>query len=194
MGELKKELTMKLHLGCGKRNFGPDWIHIDRDDLPHIQSKDITLGGYQDDTIDLIYSAHLIAYFDREQIIPILENWKRRLKPGGILRIAVPDFEAIVKLYFDQQFHLTSFLGPLYGKMEVNKDSEGKNGAIIYHKTVYDFRSLRELLIGAGFKNIERYDWKTTEHAYHDDHSQSYLPHMNKETGTLISLNVQCNK
>ena len=45
-----------------------------------------------------------------------------------------------------------------------------------------------------GFKNVERYDWRETEHAEFDDHSQAYLPHMDKENGTLISLNVECTK
>ena len=33
---------MKLHLGCGKRDFGTDWIHIDQADYDHIIHKDVT--------------------------------------------------------------------------------------------------------------------------------------------------------
>ena len=36
--------------------------------------------------------------------------------------------------------------------------------------------------------------WEETEHAQFDDHSQAYLPHMDKENGTLMSLNVECIK
>ena len=32
---------MKLNIGCGKRNFGEDWIHIDGSDYEHIHSHDI---------------------------------------------------------------------------------------------------------------------------------------------------------
>lgn len=28
---------MKLHLGCGKRDFGPEWISIDGGDYPHLK-------------------------------------------------------------------------------------------------------------------------------------------------------------
>ena len=64
----------------------------------------------------------------------------------------------------------------------------------IFHKTTYDFNSLKQLLEKAGMRNIQRYDWKDTEHAQFDDHSQAYLPHMDKKKGTLISLNVECIK
>ena len=38
------------------------------------------------------------------------------------------------------------------------------------------------------------WDWRKTEHSQFDDHSQAYLPKMNKEHGTLISLNVEAIK
>ena len=78
-------------------------------------------------------------------------------------------------------------LGPLYGKMEMD-------GSFIYHKTTYDFYSLSVLLNSLGFEDIRLYDWRKTEHCQFDDHSQAYFPHMDKENGTLISLNVECNK
>ena len=43
-------------------------------------------------------------------------------------------------------------------------------------------------------KDVKRYDWRDTEHAEFDDHSQAYLPHMDKENGTLISLNIEAVK
>jgi hypothetical protein len=64
----------------------------------------------------------------------------------------------------------------------------------IYHKTIYDFISLRDLLEKIGYMDVQKYDWRTTEHSNYDDHSQAYLPHMDKEKGTLISLNVECKK
>ena len=67
-------------------------------------------------------------------------------------------------------------------------------GEIIYHKTTYDFKSLKKLLEDNDFKNIEVWNWREVEHRIFDDHSQSYIPHMDKENGTLMSLNIQCNK
>ena len=51
-----------------------------------------------------------------------------------------------------------------------------------------------EDLKSIGFKNVIKYDWRKTEHAMFDDHSQAYIPHMDKETGILMSLNIECYK
>ena len=68
------------------------------------------------------------------------------------------------------------------------------DGNTIYHKTTYDFDSLKLVLNKCGFTNIDYYDWGQTEHSNFDDHSQAYIPHMNKTNGTLISLNVEATK
>ena len=178
---------IKLNIGCGWRNFGSDWHHIDGGDYPHLDSKDIFNLPYENNTVDLIYVSHVIEYFDREHIISILKEWKRTLKDGAILRIAVPNFEEMAVLYLGGSVSLENILGPLYGKMKMGEE-------IIYHKTVYDFKSLSILLDDCGFRDIKLYDWRTTDHSHHDDHSQAYIPHMDKERGTLISLNVECVK
>lgn len=179
---------MKLHLGCGWRNFGKDWIHIDAGDHEHLDHKiDISHLPFEDNSTDLIYLSHTIAYFDRAEIIDRLNEWRRVLKPEGILRLATPDFDALVSLVISKKIPLEKVLGPLYGKMQMGAD-------VIYHKTVYNFESLKKLLEDNGFKDVIRYDWKKTDHSQFDDHSQAYIPHMDKENGTLISLNVECRK
>ena len=64
----------------------------------------------------------------------------------------------------------------------------------IYHKTVYDYQSLARILQEVGFNEIDRYDWRKTLHKDYDDFSQAYVPHMDKENGTLISLNIEAKK
>ena len=44
------------------------------------------------------------------------------------------------------------------------------------------------------FKDVKLYDWKKTEHSNYDDHSQAYFPHMDKDNGLLVSLNVESQK
>lgn len=178
---------IKLHLGCGKRDFGPDWISIDGATFPHIKSHDITKLEFEDNTVDLIYSSHVIEYFNRVEVLDVLNEWKRVLKPNGILRLAVPDFESMVNLYVNGNYQLESFLGPLYGKMPMDD-------VTIYHRTTYDFNSLKNVLESIGFSDVKRYDWRDTEHSNIDDHSQAYIPHMDKDNGTLISLNIECTK
>ena len=178
---------MKLNIGCGKRNFGDKWIHIDGANFSHIDSHDILLKSFKNDSVDLIYSSHFIEYFDRNEIISLLKRWKKVLKKNGILRLAVPDFRVCADLYLKGLFPLENFLGPLYGKMKMGDK-------LIYHKTVFDFESLKKILESIGMTHISIYDWRKTEHAKFDDHSQAYLPHFEKEEGTLISLNVESKK
>jgi len=187
----KKEI--KLHLGCGKR-YIPGFIHIDLDDFPHIDyRRNITkLPMFKNNSVDLIYCCHALEYFDREEVKEVLKEWCRVLKRGGILRLAVPDFENIVKVYLkykDLDHH--GILGPLYGRTLI-KTSKGEK--LIYHKTTYDFKSLKKILESVGFKNIRRYDWRKTIHKDYDDFSQAYIPHMDKEKGLLISLNIEAEK
>lgn len=187
---------VKLHIGCGKRDFGKDWIHIDGGDFPHVQHHNVLLPSFVDDSVDLIYSSHLIAYFDREEVKRLLQEWYRVLKPGGILRVATPDFQTMAFLlqYGGIKYPLECFLGPLYGKMKLNEST-------IYHKTTYNFSSLSKLLIEMGFKDPNRYDWRKTEHSHIDDHSSAHIPHDPEaiksrkfDNHTLISLNVECKK
>ena len=195
---------VKLHLGCGKRDFGDDWIHIDGGDFPHLHSHDVTQLPFEDNSVDLIYASHLLEYFDREEAVEVLSEWRRVLRyppggPGGVLRLAVPDFETMVILYlWKKEYKLESFLGPLYGKINMEtvhmEDNRFKESKTVYHKTTYDLDSLEELLKSVGMENIHKYSWRETEHSEFDDHSQAFLPHMDKEKGILISLNVECTK
>jgi len=178
---------MKFNIGCGHRNFGKEWIHIDGENYDHIDSSDIFIKDYQDNSAELIYASHLIEYFDREEVVPLLKRWKNVLISNGVLRLAVPDFKVYSKLYSDKQYPLNSFLGPLYGKMPMGDKT-------IYHKTTYDYASLATLLKEIGMRNVKKFNWEETEHAQFDDHSQAYLPHMDKGNGVLMSLNVECIK
>tara|TARA_R100000030_G_C3250220_1_gene122776 strand:+ start:570 stop:1115 length:546 start_codon:yes stop_codon:yes gene_type:complete len=179
---------IKINMGCGWRNFGSDWVHIDGGDYEHLDYQNITrLEQFKDNSVDLIYASHVIEYFDREQVTDVLKEWQRVLKPNGVLRIAVPNFETMVSLYLSKKCKLNQILGPLYGKMAMGDKT-------IFHKTTYDFDSLAHVLNLCGFGHVKKYDWRQTEHAKFDDHSQAYIPHMDKENGTLISLNIEAVK
>lgn len=184
---MEKNKKLKLHLGCGKR-FIPGFIHIDKDQYEHIDYQhDIRdLSTFKDNSIDLIYACHCFNYFDDDEAKNALKEWYRVLKKGGILRIAVPDFEAIVKVYlkFDD-LRLVKRLVTGYYK--------GKSG-VDYHRAVYDEETLTKLLLECGFSKVSRYDWRKTIHARYDDYSQAYLPHMDKENGIHMSLNLEAIK
>lgn len=178
---------MKLHLGCGKR-FIDGYVHVDAMWHPHV---DIVhqidrIPAIPSDSVEVIYACHVLEHFHRQDTVRVLEEWRRILKPKGILRVAVPDFEELCKLYLEHQ-KLRYVLGPLYGRQDY-----------IYniHYTAFDFQTLKDAIIDAGFRpdSVSRYDWRKTDHANVDDYSQSYFPHMDKENGRLLSLNVEAQK
>lgn len=181
---------IKINLGCGVRNFGKDWIHIDGGEFEHLDKKYKTVELYEfpDNSIDLIYCSHLIAYFDQVEFSALLKQWYRKLKKGGVLRIATPNFEVMIDLYNSCKCELKDIIGPLYGRMDMN-------GELIYHKTTYDCITLEKLLKEAGFKHTQPYNWRKTDHSQFDDHSSAYLcPKGDKENGILISLNIEARK
>jgi len=184
-------MPLNVHLGCGKRVL-PGFINVDIADYAHIDHKhDVrTLPFFDDASVDLIYASHVLEYFDRAEAAIVLAEWRRVLKVGGVLRLGVPDFEAMVEVYRETS-DLNLILGPLYGRMQPGGQGDAP---VIYHKTVYDFAALAALLEAAGFENTRRFDWRDTVHKDHDDHSQAYIPHMDKDNGRLISLNVEADK
>ncbi len=180
---------VKLHLGCGKRDLGKDWIHIDGQKYPHVEFHDITKLPFQNDCASDIYACHVLEYFDRQEVVPVLQEWYRVLAPGGKLRLAVPDFRAMAELYIHQGLNIENFLGPLYGRIAYNSGTT-------YHKTAYDFTSLYFLLKDVGFNpnTYGKYDWRDFLPEGYDDQSRAYIPKMDFENGTLISLNVTIEK
>lgn len=176
---------IKLHLGCGSK-YIEGYVHIDLIEYEHIDyiSSVDNLFMFQDNSVDLIYSAHVLEHFKKSQVPNVLKEWYRVLRPGGLLRLAVPDFEKLVEVYLKYK-DLKLITGPLYGR---------QNYEYNIHYTTFDYFSLYNCLQDAGFKKVKRYDWKETEHSNVDDYSQAYIPHMDKENGTLISLNVEANK
>tara|TARA_B100000945_G_scaffold251610_1_gene208409 strand:+ start:1742 stop:2287 length:546 start_codon:yes stop_codon:yes gene_type:complete len=181
---------VKLHLGCGKR-YLEGYIHVDIAKFEHIdyQLPIDDLSTFNSNTVEEIYASHVLEYFDRNDVVNVLNEWKRVLKPSGILRLAVPNFPKLVEVYQSSK-DLSSILGPLYGKWDIG------NQEFIYHKTVYDENSLNKVLEEVGFKNIKSWDWQEffKEQKDFDDHSQAYFPHMQKDSGIHVSLNLQCEK
>jgi predicted SAM-dependent methyltransferase len=179
----------RLHLGCGSK-FLRGFTHIDLSNYDHIdyQHRIDRLPMIGDNIIETIYCSNAFEYFDREEAVGVLREWRRVLKVGGTLRISVPNFEAICQVYMEHRdADQRGVLGPIFGRWDVGENN------IIYHKTVYDLTSLTRLLKAAGFNRIRTWDPHTVLPKDFDDFSKAYMPHMD-ETGTLMSLNVEAFK
>jgi len=158
-----------LHIGCGNR-YVAGFIHVDVRKLPHV---DYVISGdkldmFEDNSVDLIYNCHVLEHFKRYQIENVLKEWHRVLKVGGILRVAVSDFEKLVEVYLKTK-DLKLILGLLVGRQDYPENT---------HYIVFDYTYLSQVLMNVGFKNIRIYDWRQTIHKDYDDYSQAYIPHM----------------
>jgi predicted SAM-dependent methyltransferase len=92
-----------LNLGCGER-FHPDWVNIDLTaNRTGVISHDLAKGiPFQSNHADAVYLAAVFEHIRREDAAPFLREIHRVLKPGGIVRVAVPDLEKICRLYLEK--------------------------------------------------------------------------------------------
>ena len=182
--------NLRLHLGCGHRHL-EGYTHVDIDNLPHIEYPNTDLRDlsmFEDSSVDLIYTCGSFEYYDREEAVKVLKEWRRVLKTNGILKISVPNFESVVKVYEKYgDLDGIGILGPLFGKWRIN------NEKFIYHKTVYDEKSLSTLLQNQGFKKIKKYDAHNFLPKDYDDYSLAYVPHLDR-SGIQMQLNLECVK
>jgi SAM-dependent methyltransferase len=91
-----------LNLGCGRR-FHPKWTNLDFvSGSPFVRAHNLLEGvPYPEETFDVVYHSHLLEHFSREAAPIFLRECYRVLRPSGILRIAVPDLEDIVRHYLN---------------------------------------------------------------------------------------------
>ncbi len=179
---------LRLHVGCGKRVI-PGFTHVDIQDYPHVDyvAKVENLDFAEDGTADLIYASHVLEHFGRAEFLDVLREWHRVLKVGGVLRLSVPDFRACAKIYYERGLEdgLSGLMGLICGGQRDDYD---------FHKMIFDEPFLTTALYEVGFWTVRPWDWKSTDHAEIDDFSQAYIPHLDKEHGLQMSLNLEAQK
>ena len=175
---------MKLHIGTGN-TYLPGWTNVD---VFSFVEADLYANAmalpYNRESCVLIYASHVLEHFNRHLVLAVLSHWRDLLKPKGRLRLSVPDFDAVVKVY-KKTGSLQSVIGLLYG---------GQKHQMNTHYIIFNRETLSIALNQVGFTEIRKWDWKETEHKYHDDYSQAYLPHMDKGKGIQMSLNLEATK
>ncbi|MEK7070888.1 MAG: methyltransferase domain-containing protein [Patescibacteria group bacterium] len=173
-----------IHLGCGPAN-DPRWINVDLLCLSHIHYiQDISkLDNFPDDTADLIYASHALEHIGRRALLGVLSEWRRVLKPGGVLRIAVPDFDYLINIYNSEGHDIGAIAGPLMG---------GQDYKYNFHYSVFNENYLSNLFKTAGFKEVRRWNPKTAPYHSFDDWSSHPYP-INGHTYP-VSLNLEAIK
>ena len=173
-----------LHLGCGDVNH-PQFINIDVIPAPHIHYvRGIdNLSVFKNSSVDLIYASHCLEHFPIRAIDSLLKEWHRVLRPKGILRLSVPDFDILLKIYLENNNDVTPILGALMG---------GQTYFHNYHKMLFTEKSLALLLTTAGFTAVRLWTPKSSELTTFDDWSSRPITVNGKEY--TISLNIEAVK
>jgi predicted SAM-dependent methyltransferase len=101
---LDKEISVNkinyLNAGCGAK-FHPAWTNIDMgSNSPYVYAYNFLNGfPYEDNQFDVVYHSQVLEHFPKEKAGVFLSECLRVLRPGGILRVVVPDLENIVSEY-----------------------------------------------------------------------------------------------
>ncbi len=187
---------VNLHLGCGDKRID-GFINID---AMQTEAADLILNladirsQFQDNSVDYIYACHILEHLSRHTYFQVLNDLYQILKPEGMIRISVPDFEALAEYYIETR-DLNEIRGTLFG---------GQRDQFDFHCWTWDFKSLSEDLRKIGYQNIQRYDPFQTPHAHIRDWSRDYVPRHDQDgnqlsdevwfQGKLVSLNIEAKK
>lgn len=89
-----------LNIGCGHR-YHKDWENIDVEPASDEVKKVNIIKGlpYPDNSYDVVYHSNVLEHLPRTMGEDMTRECYRVLKPGGVLRINVPDLEKICREY-----------------------------------------------------------------------------------------------
>src|SRR5918997_5101700 len=152
---MSEQSIRRLHWGCGS-TIVPGWINSDQKDGPGIDISCDIRGGLplETDTIDYCVSIHALPEVPYPDLVPVLRELRRDLKPNGVLRLGLPDLDRTIQAYLQEKS--SYFLIP---------DEEAKSlGAKFvihliwygYTRTFFTHDFIEEQLLKAGFRRV---DW-----------------------------------
>jgi predicted SAM-dependent methyltransferase len=155
----------RLNWGCGSW-AEPGWINSDIAESPGVDIVcDIRDGlPLEDESIDYAVSIHALPEIPYPELVPTLEELRRVLKPGGVLRLALPDIEKGFEAYRggDRDYFLVpdEEWSKLGSKFIVQMIWYG------YSRTLFTPDFAQELLQKAGFSQVAGCAFKQTRSAY----------------------------
>jgi len=157
----KAEDPVFLNLGSGPRGLNdPNWINVDGylDTNVHYCMDFTKKFPFPDNCFNGIYCEHVFEHFTQEEGLPFLKECFRVLKPGGSVRIIVPDGEKVIRTYIDDPQALLSHRNvPSSCAMEaVNSYFRQR----YEHHCLYDFELIKYQLELAGGHQVSRESYR----------------------------------
>ena len=97
--KFRGKTNLKLNIGCGS-NVAAGWINIDLDGPPEVFRWDCRRGmPFDDESANSIFAEHVFEHLDTVSGLQFLTECRRCLRPGGVVRIVVPDVGRYLSLY-----------------------------------------------------------------------------------------------
>jgi predicted SAM-dependent methyltransferase len=89
-----------LNLGCGSK-YHKDWTNVDFvSNDPNVVNHNLLKGiPFPENSFDVVYHSQVLEHFEKDDAVKFIKECFRVLKPGGIIRIVVPDLENIAAEY-----------------------------------------------------------------------------------------------
>lgn len=131
---------LKLNLGSGQLNI-KGYENLDRKNGHEAYPLQ-----YDSESVDEIRASHLLEHFSLNEVPKVIKNWVDKLRPGGVLKIAVPDFDIIAKDYNSQKKHEHPVASLILGGQTDEND---------YHKSLFNTANLTGYLKQAGLTDIQ---------------------------------------
>lgn len=111
---------------------------------------------HKNNSVDVVYSSHMLEHFSQEDAKKCLIEIRRILKKDGILRLALPDLKAKVDEYIKSgdadNFIYETYMWPPTPKSFIGRLYLFFTGPR-HHQWMYDSNSLIKLLLDCGFIN-----------------------------------------
>jgi predicted SAM-dependent methyltransferase len=126
---------------------------------------------FPDNAFSAIYASHVLEHLYRSQALALLSECKRVLKPGGILRLVVPDLQAMVAEYLSSKNNGSSKSAAdnLNEKLAFRPSAPRAGNVLVRfyhlwkdfhsHKWMYDSDSLSGYLEAAGFHQVAQMEF-----------------------------------
>jgi predicted SAM-dependent methyltransferase len=152
----------RLNWGCGS-DARPGWTNSDIKPVPGAQVVgDIRAGlPLESDSIDYAVSIHALQELSYPEVVPALAELRRVLKPGGVLRLGLPDLDRGIGAYLRNEAD--------YFQVD-ESEVRSPGGRFIVHmlwygysRTLFTWDFIEELLLKAGFANVVRCRYMQTE-------------------------------
>jgi predicted SAM-dependent methyltransferase len=148
--QLARQGEVRLHLGSGELPRS-SWINVDLFGVPVQLVWNLNRNlPFADESVDAIFHEHVLEHLSIDHGLRLTAECFRILKPGGVLRIAVPDVQ-IYFGYYNRKAIPEARNQTWTPLMNVLQEFYGQG-----HRVMYDFETLAVLCHAAGFTDVER--------------------------------------